>query len=64
VGDIDLFAQEDIDYARRLIAAHVPTELHVYPGGPHAFDMLVPGAAISQRFNADIHRALKRALHS
>jgi acetyl esterase/lipase len=64
VGDIDLFSQEDTDYARRLIAAHVPTELHVYPGGPHAFDMLVPSADISKRFTADIHRALKRALHS
>jgi acetyl esterase/lipase len=64
VGDIDLFAQEDTDYARRLIAANVPTELHVYPGGPHAFDMLVPTADISKRFTADIHRALKRALHS
>ena len=63
VGDLDLFAQEDIDYARRLIAAGVTTELHVYPGGCHAFDMLVPGADISKRFNADIYRALKRALH-
>jgi acetyl esterase/lipase len=63
VGDIDLFAEEDVDYARRLIAAGVPTELHVYPGGCHAFDMLVPGADISKRFTADIHRALKRALH-
>jgi acetyl esterase/lipase len=64
VGDIDLFAQEDTEYARRLIAAGVSTELHVYPGGCHAFDMLVPGAEISKRFTADIHRALKRALHS
>ena len=63
VGDIDLFAQEDIDYSRRLIAAGIPTELHVYPGGCHAFDMLVPGADISKRFTADIHRALRRALH-
>jgi acetyl esterase/lipase len=63
VGDIDLFAREDIDYASRLVAASVPTELHVYPGGCHAFDMLVPGADISKRFTADIHRALKRALH-
>ncbi len=62
VGDLDLFAQEDVDYARRLIVAGVPTELHVYPGGCHAFDMLVPGSEISQRFTADIHRALKRAL--
>jgi acetyl esterase/lipase len=61
-GDIDLFAQEDIVYARRLIEAGVPTELHVYPGGPHAFDMMVPDADVSKRFTADIHRALKRAL--
>jgi acetyl esterase/lipase len=64
VGDIDLFAQEDIDYSRRLIVAGVPTELHVYPGGCHAFDMLVPGADVSKRFTTDIHRALKRALHN
>jgi acetyl esterase/lipase len=64
VGDIDLFAQEDIEYSRRLIAAGVPTELHVYPGGCHAFDMLVPDADVSKRFTGDIHRALKRALHN
>jgi len=64
VGDIDLFAQEDIEYTQRLMEAGVPTELHVYPGGCHAFDMLVPGADISKRFIADIYRALKRALHS
>lgn len=63
-GDIDLFAQEDIEYARRLIEAGIPTELHVYPGGCHAFDMLVPGTDISKRFTADIHRALYRAMHS
>jgi acetyl esterase/lipase len=64
VGDLDLFAQEDIDYARRLIEAGIPSELHVYPGGCHAFDMLVPGSDISKRFVNDMHRALKRALHN
>jgi acetyl esterase/lipase len=64
VGDIDLFAEEDVDYARRLIAAGVPAELHVYPGACHAFDMLVPGADVSKRFTVDIHRALKRALYT
>jgi acetyl esterase/lipase len=63
VGDLDLFAEEDVDYARRLIRAGISTELHVYPGGCHAFDILVPGAGISRRFNADIQRALKKALH-
>jgi acetyl esterase/lipase len=63
VGDLDLFAREDIEYARRLIEAGVPTELHVYPGGCHAFDGLVPDAEISMRFTTDVNRALKRALH-
>jgi acetyl esterase/lipase len=63
VGELDLFVQEDIDYAQCLIAAGVPTELHVYPGGCHAFDGLVPDADVARRFTADIHRALKRALH-
>jgi acetyl esterase/lipase len=63
VGDIDLFAGEDIEYARRLVVAGVPTELHVYPGACHAIDMLAPNADISRRFSQDIKRALKLALH-
>lgn len=62
-GDIDLFAEEDIEYARRLVKAGIPTDIHVYPGGCHSFDGLVPDADISKRFTADIHRALKQALH-
>ncbi|MDO5638479.1 MAG: alpha/beta hydrolase [Neisseria sp.] len=42
VGDLDLFVNEDIDYANRLIQAGVPTELHVIPGVFHAFEMLGP----------------------
>ena len=35
VGQADLFRDEDIEYARRLMVAGVPTELAVYPGVPH-----------------------------
>jgi len=63
VGEIDLFAQEDVEYARRLIGAGVCTELHVYPGGCHAFDMMAPDASISRQFADDFSRALKGALH-
>ncbi len=63
VGDQDLFAGEDIDYARRLIGVGVPAELHVYPGGCHGLDMLAPEADVSVRFTSDLIRALKRALH-
>ncbi|MBI1252662.1 MAG: alpha/beta hydrolase fold domain-containing protein [Alphaproteobacteria bacterium] len=60
-GALDLFLDEDMDYARRLIAAGVPTEAHVYPGAPHAF-MLIPQARVSQAFARDSMAALARAL--
>ena len=63
VGDIDLFAEEDIEYASRLIASGIPTELHVYPGGYHGFDGLAPEAALSRKFQSDLRTALSRALY-
>jgi acetyl esterase/lipase len=51
VGALDLFVDEDIQYAQRLIRSGVPTELHVYPGGFHGFDHM--DSAISRRATAD-----------
>ena len=42
VGELDIFRDEDIDYARRLAAAGVSVELHVHPGVPHGFDRIAP----------------------
>jgi hypothetical protein len=61
VGAIDLFVDEDVEYARRLINAGVPTELHVIPGAYHGFDLLVPDAAVSKRFTESWIVALRRA---
>jgi acetyl esterase/lipase len=63
VGDLDLFLDENITYAQRLLAAGVPTELHVYPGAFHGFNGFVPNAEVSRRFNGDRDNALKRMLH-
>jgi acetyl esterase/lipase len=60
VGDLDLFLEEDMEYARRLIRAGVPTELHVYPGAFHGFD-LMPTAKVSQAATRDRLDALRRA---
>jgi acetyl esterase/lipase len=60
VGAIDLFLEEDLEYARRLMRAGVPTELHVYPGAYHGFRM-VPGAQVTQAAQRDQLAALKRA---
>jgi triacylglycerol lipase len=60
-GALDLFLEEDLDYARRLSRAGVPVELHVYPGAFHGFDY-DPGAAVSKRARRDSWDALARAL--
>ncbi len=60
-GALDLFLEEDMDYARRLIRAGVATEFHVYPGAPHAF-MFIPDAHVTQTFARDSMTALKRGL--
>lgn len=60
VGALDLFVDEDVDYARRLVDAGVPTELVVAPGAFHGFNGIAPQARVSQRFNAAIDAALAR----
>jgi acetyl esterase/lipase len=59
VGDLDIFRDEDISYARRLSDAGVPTELHLHPGCPHAFEALARGANVSQRAIGDRLRRLR-----
>ena len=38
-ASLDLFLEEDLDYARRLIRAGVPTDVRVYSGAYHGFPM-------------------------
>ena len=63
VGTHDLFRNENITYARRLMDCGVPTELHVYADGFHAFDGAAPDSDAARRFTAEYTRLLKRALH-
>lgn len=61
VGALDLFLEENLEYARRLIRAGVPTELHVIPGAFHGFaaiESAVPLVQTSLRLRRD---ALARA---
>ncbi|MCY4145304.1 MAG: alpha/beta hydrolase [Chloroflexi bacterium] len=62
VGTEDLFRDESIDYAQRLMAAGVPTQLEVYPGVFHASETIAPTAAVSQRMRLGYLDALKRAI--
>lgn len=62
VGTVDLFRDEVIDYAQRLMAAGVPTQLAVFPGAYHGSQVFVPDASISQQMISTYVAALKEAL--
>jgi acetyl esterase/lipase len=62
VGTVDLFRDEDIAFAQRLMAAGVPCELHIHPGAYHASETFAPDSALSKRIWALRIDALRRAL--
>jgi acetyl esterase/lipase len=61
VGSIDLFAPEDMEYAQRLMAAGVPVEVNLVPGGFHGFNFVAPEASLSQQFKKSYDEAIRRA---
>ncbi|MFL2991849.1 MAG: alpha/beta hydrolase [Acidimicrobiales bacterium] len=63
VGTLDIFVDEDIDYAARLSQAGVPVELHVYPGAFHGSNGFVAESSLSLRWAADQSAALEAALN-
>lgn len=62
VGQLDLFRDESIAYASRLMAAGIPTELCVVPGMFHGGESMVPQAPISEVLRQSYVGALQRAL--
>src|SRR5262249_5438754 len=59
VGDLDLFHDEDIEYADRLRAAGVPCELEIVAGMYHGADAIVPKAPSMKAFRAAMVEALR-----
>ncbi|GAA1652080.1 alpha/beta hydrolase [Actinoplanes couchii] len=64
VGSAETFRDEDVAYASRIWQAGGQAELHVWPGGFHGFDVMVPSAALSQDARAARVRWLDRLLGS
>jgi acetyl esterase/lipase len=60
-GALDLFTEENLEYARRLMAEGVPVELHVYPGAPHAY-MRDMSARVSRTYMRDALAGMARGL--
>jgi acetyl esterase/lipase len=61
VGSIDLFSAEDLEYAKRLLEAGVPTEFNLVPGAYHGFDFAAPESSLVRQFNTNWNTALSRA---
>lgn len=62
VGSLDLFVEENLAYAARLLRAGVPTELHIYPGAVHMYDF-VPESRLAEQHFRDVLGALDRRLN-
>jgi acetyl esterase/lipase len=59
VGDLDIFRDEDISYAKLLARAGVPVELHVHPRAPHGFERFAPNSKVAKRAMNDRVRVIQ-----
>ncbi|MCX7863441.1 MAG: alpha/beta hydrolase [Novosphingobium sp.] len=58
-GELDIFRDETIEYARRIACAGSSIELHIHPGAPHGFERLGAGSDVANRAMADRYRVLR-----
>ena len=62
VGELDMFRDEDIDFAKRLSEAGVRVEFHLWPGAYHASEVFAPEAELSQHIWDTRVAAIKRLI--
>jgi acetyl esterase/lipase len=62
VGSLDLFHDEDLDYARRLGEAGVPCTINRIEGAPHGFDITSFDAPATRAFHQRMTHALAHGL--
>ncbi|EMD97942.1 hypothetical protein COCC4DRAFT_155354 [Bipolaris maydis ATCC 48331] len=60
VGQLDLYMLENLEYAGRFVYAGIETELHIYPGLPHAFEALAPSHYITKMAKENRYRAIRQ----
>ena len=63
-GTAEVFRDEDVAYATALWQHGVQAELHVFPGGFHGFDLMVPDAPVSLAMSAARNAWMRRTLRS
>jgi acetyl esterase/lipase len=60
VGTLDLFLDEDVKYAERLLSAGVDCTLEIVPGATHMFDVIAPKSEVTAAFNESQHVFLRK----
>ncbi len=63
-AELDPLRDEGIEYATRLMAAGVPTELHTVAGACHGFDIIAADGTLGQRAIEEQVRAVARGLRA
>ncbi|OWP23253.1 esterase [Microbacterium sp. AISO3] len=63
VGSAETFRDECVAFARRMWADGGDAELHVWPGGAHAFDFLAPWTVLARDARRAREEWLRRLLH-
>ena len=48
-GTLDIFHDEDIAYAKKMIADGVTVEAHIWNGAPHGFDYTAPNSSLAKK---------------
>lgn len=62
VGTVESFRDEAVAYAQRIAEAGGRVDLHMWGGGFHGSDLMVPHAALSRASNATRDEFIRRAL--
>ncbi|MGW2689991.1 alpha/beta hydrolase [Streptomyces sp. NPDC001414] len=58
VGELDVFRDEDLDYAIRLQRSGTSVELHLFPGAYHGFDLFAPDTELGKAFTQSWYRSV------
>lgn len=58
VGELDIFRDEDIEYAAKFGKVGIESELHLYPGVPHGFEGMAPESKVAKAAFANRFRAI------
>jgi acetyl esterase/lipase len=57
-NELDIFRDEDMAYAMKLLSAGIHVDFHLYPGVPHGWEGIIPNSELAQQAMANRVAAL------